>query len=126
MSGAGVYMKANRKSQESSLFVEVYSFPLKSDFFSFRKLLRSIPSCDILFYTEAGFVDITDVVKPVTLILTPEILFVIGHEEDIQQQTFAVAELECGVKMQETAVLTIVWRDSFTEKLEEVGSSSFS
>ena len=92
----------------------------KNLLFPSRKLLQSIPSCDILFSTEAGFVDITDIVKPVTLILTPEILFVISHEDDIQQQAYAVEELECGVKIGETAVLTIIWRDSFTDKLDEV------
>ena len=55
-----------------------------------------------------------------TLTLTPEILFVISHDDDVQQQAFAVAELECGVKLGETTVLTIIWRDSYTEKLDEV------
>ena len=90
-------------------------------FFFYRKLLQSIPSSAILFCAEAGFVEVTDILTPVTLILTPEILFVINHDDDVQQQAFAVAELDCGVKMDETAVLTVVWRDSATGKVEEVG-----
>ena len=86
----------------------------------FRKLLQSIPSCDIVFCGEAGYVDVTDNVAPVTLILTPEILFVINHEDDEQQQAFAVAELECGVKTGDTTLLTIVWRDSFSNQDERV------
>ena len=89
--------------------------------FFFRKVLQSIPSCDIVFCGEAGYVEVTDTVSPVTLILTPEILFVINHEDDEQQQAFAVAELECGVKTGDTTLLTIIWRDTFSSHDDRVG-----
>ena len=89
--------------------------------FFFRKVLQSIPSCDIVFCGEAGYVEVTDTVSPVTLILTPEILFVINHDDDEQQQAFAVAELECGVKTGDTTLLTIIWRDTFSSHDDRVG-----
>ena len=88
--------------------------------FFFRKVLQSIPSCDIVFCGEAGYVEVTDTVSPVTLILTPEILFVINHDDDEQQQAFAVAELECGVKTGDTTLLTIIWRDTFSSHDDRV------
>ncbi|KAL4227239.1 Vacuolar protein sorting-associated protein 13B [Mactra antiquata] len=78
------------------------------------KLLQTLPSNDILCCVDAMFINLTDNEEPVTLILTPEVLFVVNHEEDSQQQSFSILELECGVTQGDEPILSIIWRDSQT------------
>ncbi|WAR00328.1 VP13B-like protein [Mya arenaria] len=86
------------------------------------KLLQTLPSSDILCCMQAVYIDLTDSEVSVTLILTPEILFVMSHEDDSQQQSFSLTELECGVTLGDDPTLSLVWRDAntFTEQQKEL------
>ncbi|KAL3889914.1 hypothetical protein ACJMK2_002232 [Sinanodonta woodiana] len=83
------------------------------------KLLQSLPTSSVICCMEAEQLDLMGMRISVSLILTEDILFVISHEDDAQQQAFAVAELECFVKSRDPPVMRIVWRDLLTFQMEE-------
>ncbi|KAK3589215.1 hypothetical protein CHS0354_020076 [Potamilus streckersoni] len=83
------------------------------------KLLQSLPSSSLICCMEAEQLDLMGMRMSVSLILTTDILFVVSHEDDAQQQAFAVAELECFVKSRDPPVMRIIWRDLVTFQMEE-------
>jgi len=46
----------------------------------------------------------------------------VNHEEDSQQQSFSLLELDCGVHMSDTPTLSIVWKDANTFNDNQVSS----
>jgi len=47
-------------------------------------------------------------------------VFQVNHDEDSQQQSFSLLELECGVTAGDQPTLSIVWKDAQTFTDEQV------
>lgn len=85
-----------------------------------RKIFSSLPATDILLAVDGLHLDLTGLEVEVTLLLTPEILFVVSSEEDSQQQAFAVGELEMTECPSDDTLITIVWNDNYYKTTVEV------
>lgn len=69
----------------------------------------------------ANYLDIMDSEVKVELLLTNELMLMIGIEDDSQQQAFSLAELEVKVQHDNPQLITFVWRDSFHQDIPQVG-----
>ena len=89
-------------------------------FFFFRKLLQSLPNCELQSSLLANYLDVMDTEVKVELLLTNELLLMIGVDEDSQQQAFSLVELEVKVQPDNPQLLTFIWKDSFHQSAPQV------
>ncbi|XP_048244061.1 vacuolar protein sorting-associated protein 13B-like isoform X2 [Haliotis rufescens] len=89
-----------------------------------QKIFSSLPATDILLAVDGLHLDLTGLEVEVTLLLTPEILFVVSSEEDSQQQAFAVGELEMTECPSDDTLITIVWNDNYYKTTVESEASN--
>ena len=85
-------MKLRRLSDTTSVNLSVNS-PLK---FIWKMLVVLPFECRrILCAADASLLTVAKTYAPVTVVLTPQVLYVVGYEEDAHEHAFSVHELVC-------------------------------
>jgi hypothetical protein len=89
-------------------------------FFFNRKLLQCLPNCELQYSILANYLDVIDTEVKVELLLTNDLMIMIGVDDDSQQQAFSLVELEVRVQPDNPQLLTLIWKDSFHQDIPQV------